>query len=161
MMEYSVYNETTGSVLRSGYCPQNMFLDIEKNLLPNEKIINKKIDDLTEKISNGKAILIPQDELDLRTFNERKNSIPKLDLDKPANEQINKYFKGFLPDTTQWRKDNYATLRKQSYPDATEFLDAQVKLASDNLTLKEEGQLQLKAYTQDCLAVKTRFPKKV
>ena len=24
-----------------------------------------------------------------------------------------------------------------------------------------QGQLQLKAYTQDCLAVKTRFPKKV
>jgi len=160
-MNYSVYNETTGSVLRTGTCPASMFLDIDHALAPGEKIINKRACDLTEKIKNGKTTPIPQDELDLRTFNERKNSIPKLDIGKPANEQINKYFKDFLPDTTQWRKDNYAALRKQSYPDVTEFLDAQVKLASDNPTLKEEGQLQLKVYAQDCLAVKARFPKEV
>ena len=53
----------------------------------------------------------------------------------------------------------YAQHRAEEYPDPREFLDAQVKIASGNLMLEAEGQLQLKAYVEECLAVKARYPK--
>lgn len=53
----------------------------------------------------------------------------------------------------------YAEKRAEAYPSPTEYLDAQVKIASGNLTLVAEGQLQLKAYVEECLAVKAKYPK--
>lgn len=53
----------------------------------------------------------------------------------------------------------YAEKRAEAYPSPAEYLDAQVKIASGNLTLVAEGQLQLKAYVEECLAVKAKYPK--
>lgn len=54
---------------------------------------------------------------------------------------------------------NYQELRAAAYPDIRDYLDAQVKLNSGNETLVTEGQSQLEAYYQACLAVKAQYPK--
>lgn len=54
---------------------------------------------------------------------------------------------------------DYQELRRQSYPDYREFLDAQVKINSGNPELVAEGQAQQLAYIQACLDVKDKYPK--
>lgn len=53
----------------------------------------------------------------------------------------------------------YEQLRKQAYPDITEFCDAMVKINSGDEALQSAGQEQLSAYVQTCLQVKTKYPK--
>lgn len=53
----------------------------------------------------------------------------------------------------------YAESRAENYPDPREFLDAQVKINSDDEILKAEGQKQLQNYVNKCLAVKSQYPK--
>ena len=69
------------------------------------------------------------------------------------------YYKGALTTVANWRIANYAQLRKWAYPDTSEYNDAQVKINSGITALEEEGEEQLEDYVNDCLAVKTRFPK--
>ena len=59
----------------------------------------------------------------------------------------------------QWRLDNYAKLRQWGYPPMGDFNDIQVKINSGIPELLSEGQAALEEYVQDCLNVKTRFPK--
>ena len=54
---------------------------------------------------------------------------------------------------------NYAQLRKKAYPDMSELCDALVKLHSNDEDLKAEGQNQLDTYVQNCLNIKTKYPK--
>ena len=54
---------------------------------------------------------------------------------------------------------NYQELRAAAYPDLRDYLDAQVKINSGNEPLSAEGQFQLEAYYQACLAVKEKYPK--
>ena len=61
----------------------------------------------------------------------------------------------------QWAVRNYRLLRQAMYPPATEYLDAQVKLAQADPTIKAEGQAQLQKYFDDCMAVKRLFPKTI
>ena len=49
--------------------------------------------------------------------------------------------------------------RKCAYPPVATYLDAQVKIASDDPAMQTEGQAQLAAYLSACLAVKTTYPK--
>jgi len=58
-----------------------------------------------------------------------------------------------------WKAACYADLRRWAYPDAVEYNDAQVKLASTDPDTRAAGQTQLDQYLTDCLAVKARFPK--
>ena len=161
-MEYSVYNKITGEIIRTGICPVSMFLSIESTLPLEECIINKRGNDITEKISNGKIISISKDEINLKTYNERKNLFPKLDMNLPLtkiDKQITDFFVDCLPDIKQWKKDNYTQLRKQAYPSIGEYLDTQVKINSRDLFRKQEGQKQLQTYIEACLLVKENYPK--
>lgn len=84
--------------------------------------------------------------------------------DEALNEVIQKFIDGsfYAGDTItvqQWRIDNYSMLRDWAYPKLKEKSDADVKLLSKIPEMVEVGQLQLDAYVQDCLNVKTRFPK--
>lgn len=56
-------------------------------------------------------------------------------------------------------KRTYAEKRAAAYPDFRNYLDAQVKLSSEDSALQEEGRKQLSAYFSDCLTVKMRIPK--
>lgn len=56
-------------------------------------------------------------------------------------------------------KRTYAEKRAAAYPDFRNYLDAQVKLNSEDSALQEAGRIQLEAYLCECLAVKTLFPK--
>lgn len=53
----------------------------------------------------------------------------------------------------------YAQKRAAEYPPYTEYLDAQVKLASSDEITRVAGQEQLDAYFGACLAVKDKYPK--
>lgn len=53
----------------------------------------------------------------------------------------------------------YSQKRLEAYPPMSEYLDAQVKLNSNDEVLIAEGQAQLDAYLKACLAVKVEFPK--
>jgi hypothetical protein len=50
-------------------------------------------------------------------------------------------------------------LRQSEYPDIAEFLDAHVKINSDDPELRKEGKEQLSKYYHDCQAVKMKYPK--
>ena len=85
-------------------------------------------------------------------------------VDNVLNNFINNYLNGRYyngePITVQqWRLDNYKQLRKWAYPKIEEYNDAQVKLNSGISELEQQGQEQLNKYIQDCLDIKTRFPK--
>lgn len=54
---------------------------------------------------------------------------------------------------------SYQELRAKSYPDFKEYLDAMVKINSDDAILIAEGQTQLQKYYDDCLIVKNTYPK--
>ena len=60
---------------------------------------------------------------------------------------------------SQWRFDNYVKLRSLAYPNPTELNDAQVKINSGISELVSEGEQQLEDYIDNCLNVKTRYPK--
>jgi hypothetical protein len=60
---------------------------------------------------------------------------------------------------SDWRLENYAQLRSWSYPEYTEFLDAQVKINSGDIILQGEGKYQLDYYFANCLNAKIKFPK--
>lgn len=53
----------------------------------------------------------------------------------------------------------YAEKRAAEYPDIREYLDAQVKINSEDKELQAEGYAQLDRYVKDCLAVKAKYPK--
>jgi len=69
------------------------------------------------------------------------------------------FYPGASTTVADWRITNYANLRKWAYPDITIYNDAQVKINSGITALEEEGAEQLEDYVNECLAVKTRFPK--
>lgn len=54
---------------------------------------------------------------------------------------------------------DYQELRRRSYPDYRDFLDAQVKINSGDPELVAMGETQQQAYIQACLEVKTQYPK--
>lgn len=56
-------------------------------------------------------------------------------------------------------KRTYAEKRADAYPDFRDYLDAQVKLNSEDSELQEEGRCQMETYLSECLSVKERFPK--
>ena len=94
------------------------------------------------------------------------------DIAKNINESdtdLNDIIQDFLDDgkyvydttytVSTWRIAFYDKLRKWAYPDITIYNDAQVKINSGITALEEEGEEQLEDYVNNCLAVKTRFPK--
>ena len=94
------------------------------------------------------------------------NSVCKAinETDGNLNTVIQSYLDGSFylgAETTvaAWRIENYSTLRKWAYPNPAELNDAQVKINSGISELVSEGEQQLEDYTDDCLNIKTRFPK--
>ena len=69
------------------------------------------------------------------------------------------YYRGKPTTVNIWRQENYKDLRRWAYPEITIFNDAMVKINSGDSTMIAEGNVQLSQYYNDCLAVKTKFPK--
>ena len=53
----------------------------------------------------------------------------------------------------------YADHRRTEYPPMADYLDAQVKQASTDPGIQEEGKLQETDYFRKCHAVKVKYPK--
>ena len=56
-------------------------------------------------------------------------------------------------------RGDYKQERKNKYPSIEEYLDAQVKLNSRDLFIKQEGRKQLQSYVEICLQIKKDYPK--
>lgn len=54
---------------------------------------------------------------------------------------------------------SYAQKRAAEYPNYEEYLDAQVKINSNDEVLIAQGQTQLAQYYIDCLTIKNKYPK--
>ncbi len=67
------------------------------------------------------------------------------------------YFAGEEPEYVDNR--SYVEKRQAAYPSFFDYLDAQVKLNSDDEALRLSGQQQLEKYFQECLDVKRTYPK--
>ncbi len=85
-------------------------------------------------------------------------------LDSILNQVIQDFIDGkYFYDTPitveQWRLNNYSELRQWAYPKPSELNDAQVKINSGISELVTEGEQQMEDYVNDCLNIKTRFPK--
>ena len=53
----------------------------------------------------------------------------------------------------------YADKRAREYPDYREYLDGIVKSNSTDPAVKNDGEVQVKKYIADCLAIKAKYPK--
>jgi len=81
-------------------------------------------------------------------------------LDDTIQNFINgKYYYGEKTTVDEWKLLNYSDLRRWSYPDFFEYIDAHVKLKSKDNTTEVDGQKQLDIYINKCLNVKIKFPK--
>ena len=58
-----------------------------------------------------------------------------------------------------YQEPTYFDKRAANYPDFREYLDAQVKINSNDEKLVAEGEIQLATYCRNCLDVKNRFCK--
>ena len=90
-----------------------------------------------------------------------QKSIDLGESDEELNQFIFEYlsYRNINKTVSEWRIENYAQLRRWTYPPMTELNDAQAKLNSGITELENEGQNQLDDYVQACLDVKARFPK--
>ena len=66
------------------------------------------------------------------------------------------YFEGQSPVKPE---KTYQQKRLEAYPPMSKYLDAQVKLSSDEPLIQAQGQAQLNAYLAACLTIKKQFPK--
>ena len=55
--------------------------------------------------------------------------------------------------------DDYRVLRAVEYPPMRDFVDAMVKVHSNDAEIQAAGDAQVAAYCEACLEVKTKYPK--
>ena len=55
---------------------------------------------------------------------------------------------------------DYRSKRAAEYPDFREYLDAVVKISSEDETMAAAGKTQLQTYCRLCLEIKQKYPKK-
>ena len=158
MKNYIIIDQNS-NVLRHGSCNDGSF---NAQAQEDETVIEGQIDDINQKVVDKKVVDKTQTELDDYKFKLVENMLPdEIDLnwnDGELDTYLNNYYIQRI-DIVQWRIDNYRYLRKMWYPKIEEYTDAQVKLNSGIPELIQQGQEQLNKYIQDCLDIKTRFPK--
>lgn len=57
------------------------------------------------------------------------------------------------------KEPDYIKNRRLNYPKIENFLDANVKINSDDVNLQNDGKRQMQEYIQTCLDVKKQYPK--
>ena len=131
------------------------------------------------KVVNGELIKAPyymkKDEKEIFGYNLDVNINMlredgwKLVVETPRPENMIAPAKSYVEDgdriTAVWTETyvepvlTYAEKRAAEYPDIREYLDAQVKINSEDKELQVEGHAQFDKYVKDCLAVKAKYPK--
>lgn len=155
MKNYIVYN-SDGKILRTGMCTDD---SLEIQAQENEFVIEGEADDETQRIKNGKVVNISKSELNKQEV-ERFLRRPNLLIRRCTEDTVDQVLKEALGNkASQFKKDNYSLFRKQFYPEYIEFIDANVKLTSEDESIRNEGSKQLEDYYKRCLEVKTKFPK--
>ncbi|RLB93533.1 MAG: hypothetical protein DRH26_03670 [Deltaproteobacteria bacterium] len=113
------------------------------------------------KIVDGQRVAKTQEEKDTYFMQQRTMKRPSIvgtETNEELDEKINQHFTGLI-EVIQYRLENYSWLREKFYPNVMIVQDAQVKINSGISELIAQGEQQLEDYVDDCLAVKTRFPK--
>lgn len=131
------------------------------------------------KVDNGELIKAPyymkKDGKEIFGYNREDNADmlledgwkPVVETSRPENmiSPVKSYVENESEINTVWTETyvepvlTYAEKRAEAYPSPTEYLDAQVKIASGDDDLATEGYAQLDKYVKDCLAVKAKYPK--
>ena len=156
---YTVYNKSTGEIIKTVICPANSISIQYDNQV--ETHIKGDYDRTIYKIVDDVPVQQTELEKDIYQYNLIKNELPPINrglTDTEIDNQLNDFFHG-QEDIQVWKLNNYRFLRKCYYPPIEEYNDAQVKLNSGIPELIQQGQEQLNKYIQDCLDIKTRFPK--
>ena len=153
-MEITVYNENTGKIIKT----LTGAVDTKRVLKKNQAYI-EGIYPMTGYIHRGKYIkkqyIHPDCSAD--SISEaldyakkgRKTCIKALQNVGMSESEAEKYL-----------EKNYHIPRAKTYPPIHEFIDAEVKIHSDDPDLQKQGEEQKKQYLENCLKVKAEFPKK-
>ena len=153
MKNFIIYDKE-GTIKRIGVCPDNQ---VKIQPQENEFVIEGISDGISQKIVDRKIVDKTEVENNDYIYEMRKDSFPKLDFtltDEEIDQQINDFFVGKV-DVQQWKKDNYAWLRKQSYPNIEDQLDSLMKY----LKTKQDLTLELEQTINKIDQVKLRWPK--
>lgn len=73
-------------------------------------------------------------------------------------EQLPEVMSGQIT-ASDWTKQHYDILRSKLYPSVLDLADALVKLNSTDQDMKQQGSIELQAYVDKCIEVKTAIPK--
>ena len=161
MKDFIIYDET-GKILRTGSCPEDCF-DEQAND-ETEFIIEGKANDELMYIRDGIVKDKSKDEIENELVQSRlkNNNLIIQSISKDMTDiQIDKTLNGLFLNKINidtWKQDHYNLLRRLFYPDITEYIDAQVKIAKGG-TIAIEGQDQLNEYVSKCYSIKLKFPK--
>jgi len=158
-MEYTIYNKNTGTIIKTVSCsPNQIEIQYDDSI---EEHIEGTFDKVTQKIINEKAVSKDINDINIYKYNEIKDEYPIINkslTDVELDTLIDEFFYGQV-DVEEWKLNNYSVLRKKFYPDIFEYLDAKVKINSKDNIIKEEGNLQLKKYYDDCNLIKGKYKK--
>ena len=161
MVDYYVYDITTGRILRTGSCPSDMVqLQVRDT---NEAVSVGTANDKTMHVVDGELIDKTTTEINEELLINRieypnlaLRQLTKTMTDSKINQALDSYFLGTV-DIKAWKIANYKLLREFFYPSTEDYIDAQVKIAQGG-NLKLEGQSELNAYTQTCFTIKLKYP---
>ena len=74
----------------------------------------------------------------------------------PAPDEMKKPKKYYVE---TYVEPDYRSKRAAEYPDFREYLDAVVKISSEDETMAAAGKTQLQTYCRLCLEIKQKYPK--
>ena len=153
MTYFAVYSLTTGDIHRIGSCPLGEF---KLQIRINEGIIQiyGPIDDAQYKVTPEGSLRLK--DIPYASITDVISAIPDGDLDEVISRMLQTNDISMI---SQWKLDNYRILRTPLYPPITDYIDAQVKLSSNNPVMVTKGQQEITLYNTCSLAVKERFPK--
>ena len=164
-MKYLVINQD-GKILRSGITTST---DLAHQAKSGEYAIaisdndERVIRDDTHKFdfATNNIIELNQVDLDDIGYERVKNKKPKFtgqETDEQINQIITSFYFGKI-DPISWKVENYRHMRRFFYPKIEDFIDAQVKISSQDEALNIIGQAETQAHMEKCLDVKKRFQK--
>jgi hypothetical protein len=156
-MEFIIHKD--GEILHTGNCPESMIT--AQSGSDGEVAIAGHGNQETQKVVDG--VIVDKTQTELNEYRLTKQSMKRpyvtgTETDLELNQLISDHFYNLIEPST-YRIANYYWLREKFYPSSVELNDAQIKINSGITALEEEGEEQLEDYVNDCLAVKTRFPK--
>lgn len=138
--------------------PQNVYAETGQEIIANPENANMIFGRTHFYDKNLKQFLeySAQEKQDL-AYERIKDCRPMFagdETDAQIDEILQRFYFGKV-EPGEWKKNNYAYIRKFFYPDFASYIDSQAKIANGD----PGGQDELNSYYSQCIDVKKRFPK--